>query len=89
MAGPISFNVPITSVIRLIGEYLRPRKTVANMYSVLFCANAQDQALFLIENLKLGQHGKLGPECTITVRIMGTVFRAIMNYVHFDDVYHD
>jgi hypothetical protein len=59
MAGLIGFNVPITSVIQLIGGYLHPGKPVANMYFVLFGANAQGQALFLIENLKLGQYGKV------------------------------
>jgi hypothetical protein len=81
MAGLIGFNVPITSVIQLIGGYLHPGKPVANMYFVLFGANAQGQALFLIENLKLGQYGKLSPKCTFTVQIMGTVFGAIINYI--------
>jgi OPT family oligopeptide transporter len=81
MAGLIGFNVPITSVIQLIGGYLHPGKPVANMYFVLFGANAQAQALFLIQNLKLGQYGKLSPKCTFTVQIMGTVFGAIVNYV--------
>jgi hypothetical protein len=81
MTGLIGFNVPITSVIQLIGGYLHPGKPVANMYFVLFGANAQGQALFLIENLKLGQYGKLSPKCTFTVQIMGTVFGAIINYI--------
>ena len=81
LAGLIGFNVPITSVIQLIGGYLHPGKPVANMYFVLFGANAQAQALFLIQNLKLGQYGKLSPKCTFTVQIMGTVFGAIVNYV--------
>jgi len=81
MAGLIGFNVPITSVIQLIGGYLHHGKPVANMYFVLFGANAQGQALFLIENLKLGQYGKLSPKCTFTVQIMGTVFGAIINYI--------
>jgi OPT family oligopeptide transporter len=63
MAAMIGFNVPITSVIQLIGGYLHPGKPVANMYFVLFGANAQAQALFLIANLKLGQYGKLSPKC--------------------------
>jgi OPT family oligopeptide transporter len=81
MAGLIGFNVPITSVIQLIGGYLHPGKPVANMYFVLFGANAQAQALFLIQNLKLGQYGKLSPKCTFTVQILGTVFGTIVNYV--------
>jgi hypothetical protein len=63
MAAMIGFNVPITSVVQLIGGYLHPGKPVANMYFVLFGANAQAQALFLIANLKLGQYGKLSPKC--------------------------
>lgn len=59
----IGFNVPITSVVQLIGGYLHPGKPVANMYFVLFGANAQAQALFLIANLKLGQYGKPSPKC--------------------------
>lgn len=81
MAGMIGFNVPITSVIQLIGGYLHSGKPVANMYFVLFGANSQAQALFLLENLKLGQYGKLSPRCTFTVQIMGTVFGAIINYI--------
>ena len=81
MAGLIGFVTPITSVIQLIGGYLHPGKPVANMYFVLFGANAESQALFLIENLKLGQYGKLSPKCTFTVQIMGTVFGAIINYI--------
>ncbi|KAF8855994.1 OPT superfamily oligopeptide transporter [Acephala macrosclerotiorum] len=77
LAGLIGFNVPITSVVQLIGGYLHPGKPVANMYFVLFGANAQAQALFLVENLKLGQYGKLSPKRTFTVQIMGTVFGAI------------
>jgi OPT family oligopeptide transporter len=80
LAGLIGFNVPITSVIQLIGGYLHPGKPVANMYFVLFGANSQAQALFLVENLKLGQYGKLSPKCTFTVQIIGTVFGAIVNY---------
>lgn len=80
LAGLIGFNVPITSVIQLIGGYLHPGKPVANMYFVLFGANAEAQALFLVENLKLGQYGKLSPKCTFTVQIIGTVFGAIVNY---------
>ncbi|KAF4625046.1 hypothetical protein G7Y89_g13120 [Cudoniella acicularis] len=81
MAGLIGFNVPITSVIQLIGGYLHPGKPVANMYFVLFGSNAQAQALFLISNLKLGQYGKLSPKCTFTVQIFGTVLGAIVNYI--------
>jgi OPT family oligopeptide transporter len=81
MAGLVGFNVPITSIIQLIGGYLHPGKPLANMYFVLFGANSQAQALFLIENLKLGQYGKLSPKCTFTVQILGTVFGAIMNYI--------
>jgi OPT family oligopeptide transporter len=81
LAGLIGFSVPITGLIQLIGGYLHPGKPVANMYFVLFGANAQSQALFLVENLKLGQYGKLSPRCTFTVQIMGTVFGAIINYI--------
>lgn len=80
LTGLIGFQVPITSVIQLIGGYLHPGKPVANMYFVLFGANSQTQALFLVENLKLGQYGKLSPRCTFTVQIIGTVFGAIINY---------
>ncbi|CZR56063.1 related to OPT1-High-affinity glutathione transporter [Phialocephala subalpina] len=86
LAGLVGFNVPITSVIQLIGGYLHPGKPVANMYFVLFGANAQAQALFLVENLKLGQYGKLSPKCTFTVQIMGTVFGAIVNYVLMNSI---
>ena len=81
LTGLIGFNVPITGLVQLIGGYLHPGKPVANMYFVLFGANAQAQALFLVENLKLGQYGKLSPRCTFTVQIMGTVFGAIINYI--------
>jgi hypothetical protein len=81
LTGLIGFGVPITGLVQLIGGYLHPGKPVANMYFVLFGANAQSQALFLVENLKLGQYGKLSPRCTFTVQIMGTVFGAIINYV--------
>ncbi|RDW82602.1 OPT superfamily oligopeptide transporter-1 [Coleophoma cylindrospora] len=80
LAGVIGFSVPITSVIQLIGGYLHPGKPVANMYFVLFGANAQAQALGLVGNLKLGQYGKLSPKCTFTVQIIGTVLGAIINY---------
>lgn len=81
MAGLIGFNVPITGVIQLIGGYLHPGKPLANMYFVLFGANAQAQALGLVNSLKLGQYGKLSPKCTFTVQMMGTVFGAILNYI--------
>ncbi|KAH7379849.1 OPT oligopeptide transporter protein-domain-containing protein [Cadophora sp. MPI-SDFR-AT-0126] len=80
MAGLIGFTVPITSLIQLIGGYLHPGQPVANMYFVLFGANAQSQALYLIHNLKLGQYGKLSPKCTFTVQIIGTIFGAVVNY---------
>lgn len=80
MAGLIGFNVPITNVIQLIGGYLHPGKPVANMYFVLFGANAQAQALGLVQNLKLGQYGKLSPKCTFTVQVIGTILGAIINY---------
>lgn len=80
LAGLIGFTVPITSLIQLIGGYLHPGKPVANMYFVLFGANAQAQALYLIHNLKLGQYGKLSPRCTFTVQIIGTMFGAVVNY---------
>lgn len=86
LAGLIGFKVPITSVIQLIGGYLHPGKPVANMYFVLFGANAQAQALFLVENLKLGQYGKLSPRCTFTVQILGTVFGAIVNYALMNSI---
>jgi OPT family oligopeptide transporter len=86
MAGLIGFSVPITSVIQLIGGYLHPGKPVANMYFVLFGANAQSQALFLIHNLKLGQYGKLSPRCTFTVQILGTVLGAIVNYALMNSI---
>lgn len=81
MEGLIGFNVPITGVIQLIGGYLHPGKPVANMYFVLFGANAQAQALGLVNSLKLGQYGKLSPKCTFTVQMLGTVFGAIINYI--------
>lgn len=86
MAGLIGFNVPITSVIQLIGGYLHPGKPVANMYFVLFGANAQSQALFLVQNLKLGQYGKLSPRCTFTVQILGTLFGAVVNYALMNSI---
>lgn len=54
---------------------------LANMYFVLFGANSQAQALFLIESLKLGQCGKLSPRCNFTVQTFGTVFGACMNCI--------
>lgn len=86
MAGLIGFSVPITSVIQLIGGYLHPGKPVANMYFVLFGANAQAQALGLVNSLKLGQYGKLSPRCTFTVQIMGTLFGAVVNYVLMNSI---
>lgn len=64
LTGMLGFQVPITSVIQLLGGYLHPGKPVANMYFVLFGANAQSQALSLVASLKLGQYGKLSPRCT-------------------------
>lgn len=64
LSGIFGFQVPITSVIQLLGGYLHPGKPVANMYFVLFGANAQSQALNLVGSLKLGQYGKLSPRCT-------------------------
>lgn len=64
LTGIFGFTVPITSVIQLLGGYLHPGKPVANMYFVLFGANAQSQALGLVGSLKLGQYGKLSPRCT-------------------------
>ena len=81
MAGLIGFSVPITGVVQLVGGYLHPGKPLANMYFVLFGANSQAQALSLVDNLKLGQYGKLSPKCTFTVQIIGTVFGAIINYI--------
>ncbi len=86
MSGLIGFQVPITSVIQLIGGYLHPGRPVANMYFVLFGANAQAQALFLVGNLKLGQYGKLSPRCTFTVQILGTVLGAVINYVVMNSI---
>lgn len=80
LSGVLGFNVPITSVIQLIGGYLHPGKPMANMYFVLFGANAQAQALFLVSNLKLGQYGKLSPRCCFAVQIIGTLLGAIINY---------
>jgi OPT family oligopeptide transporter len=80
LAGLLGFSVPITGLIQLIGGYLHPGKPVANMYFVLFGANAEAQALTLVESLKLGQYGKLSPKCTFTVQIMGTMLGAIINY---------
>ncbi len=81
LSGLLGFNVPITSVIQLIGGFLHPGRPVANMYFVLFGANAQSQALFLIGNLKLGQYGKLSPRCAFVVQILGTLLGALVNYV--------
>lgn len=66
LTGMLGFEVPLTSVIQLLGGYLHPGKPVANMYFVLFGANAQAQALNLVASLKLGQYGKLSPRCTFT-----------------------
>lgn len=66
MSGLLGFQVPITSLIQLIGGYLHPGRPVANMFFVLFGANAQAQALGLVGSLKLGQYGKLSPRCTFT-----------------------
>lgn len=65
----------------VIGGYLHAGKPVANMYFVLFGANAQAQALGLVTSLKLGQYGKLSPKCTFTVQMLGTIFGAILNYI--------
>jgi len=86
LSGLIGFNVPITSVIQLIGGYLHPGKPVANMYFVLFGANAQSQALFLISNLKLGQYGKLSPRCAFVVQIIGTMLGALINYLLMNSI---
>jgi OPT family oligopeptide transporter len=86
MEGMIGFNVPISSVIQLIGGYLHPGKPVANMYFVLFGSNAQAQALGLISSLKLGQYGKLSPRCTFTVQIVGTVLGALVNYALMNSI---
>ena len=86
MSGLLGFNVPITSVIQLIGGYLHPGKPVANMYFVLFGANSQSQAIELIQNLKLGQYGKLSPKCTFTVQILGTILGAVINYILMNSI---
>lgn len=57
LLGLIGFSVPITGLVQLIGGKLHPGKPIANMYFVLFGANAQSQAVSLIESLKLGQYG--------------------------------
>lgn len=86
LAGLIGFFVPITSVIQLLSGYIHPGKPVANMYFVLFGANSQGQAISLVQNLKLGQYGKLSPKCTFTVQILGTVLGAVINYVLMDAI---
>lgn len=80
LSGVTGFDVPMSSVVQLLSGYIHPGKPVANMYFVLFGSNSQTQALSLIQNLKLGQYGKLSPRCTFTVQILGTVLGAMINY---------
>lgn len=81
LSGLIGFNVPISSLIQLLGGYLHPGRPVANMYFVLFGSNAHAQALSLVGNLKLGQYGKLSPRCTFAVTLAGTLLGAVVNFV--------
>lgn len=81
MSGLLGFDIPISSVIQLLGGFLHPGKPVANMYFVLFGANSQGQAISLIQNLKLGQYGRLSPRYTFSVQILGTIAGAVINYL--------
>ncbi|EPE02671.1 opt oligopeptide transporter [Ophiostoma piceae UAMH 11346] len=65
LQGLIGFGVPIMSLIYVIGGNLHPGKP----------------ALSLVDNLKLGQYGKLSPRCTFSVTLVGTLLGAIVNYV--------
>ncbi|EPQ52747.1 OPT oligopeptide transporter [Gloeophyllum trabeum ATCC 11539] len=75
------FSQPTQGLVQLIAAYVHPGKPVANMYAKLYGYSTGYQALYLLQDLKLGQYCKIPPRATFTAQIAGTVVGSIMNYV--------
>ncbi|KAF7307899.1 hypothetical protein MKEN_01150600 [Mycena kentingensis (nom. inval.)] len=74
------FNTDMQSLVQIIGASIMPGSPQTNMYFTLYGYNTLQQALRLIQDLKM-QYTKLPPRVTFTVQCIGSVVGGLLNYV--------
>ncbi|KAJ7503623.1 peptide transporter MTD1 [Mycena galericulata] len=74
------FSTSMENLVQIIGASLMPGSPQTNMYFTLYGYNTMQQALALIQDLKM-QYTKLPPRVTFTVQSLGTVVGGLLNYV--------
>jgi len=79
--GFYEFSSSGQGFFQMITAYMLPGKPVANMYGALYGQHPMQQAIALLQDLKLGQYVKLAPRVTFFAQVLGTVVGAILNYV--------
>ncbi|KAJ6631858.1 peptide transporter MTD1 [Mycena sp. CBHHK59/15] len=74
------FTTSMQNLVQIIGASMMPGSPQTNMYFTLYGFNTLQQALALIQDLKM-QYTKLPPRVTFTVQSLGTVVGGLLNYV--------
>ncbi|KAI5117568.1 hypothetical protein M0805_009646 [Coniferiporia weirii] len=75
------FTPNIQNLIQMLGAVMIPGNPQANMYFTLYGYNTLQQALGIVQDLKMGQYTKLPPQATFLVQSLGTVVGGLLNYV--------
>ncbi|KAJ7484920.1 peptide transporter MTD1 [Mycena galericulata] len=74
------FTTSMQNLVQIIGASIMPGSPQTNMYFTLYGFNTLQQALALVQDLKM-QYTKLPPRVTFTVQSVGTVVGGLLNYV--------
>ncbi|KAJ7643023.1 peptide transporter MTD1 [Mycena polygramma] len=74
------FTTSMQNLVQIIGASLMPGSPQTNMYFTLYGFNTLEQALALVQDLKM-QYTKLPPRVTFAVQALGSIVGGLLNYV--------
>ncbi|KAJ7093296.1 peptide transporter MTD1 [Mycena belliarum] len=74
------FTTSMQNLVQIIGASMMPGSPQTNMYFTLYGFNTLQQALGLVQDLKM-QYTKLPPRVTFTVQSLGAIVGGLLNYV--------
>ncbi|KAJ6453791.1 peptide transporter MTD1 [Mycena sanguinolenta] len=76
------FGTSMQNLVQIIGASMMPGSPQTNMYFTLYGYNTLQQALALVQDLKMvRQYTKLPPRATFAVQSLGSVVGGLLNYV--------
>ena len=76
----------IMPIVQMIGGYVQPGYSVANMYFTLYGYSSMLQGNLLSSDLKLAQYCHLAPRVAFTMQVLGSLIGSVFNYVMMNSI---